>query len=132
MVTKKEKLKEDLYEIFVLIGFEEYFLEYSPEDANSKRLIDGQVVGELNDIEIFFQAVFNNSHKRIESLTDSIIMLENKKNIDFIKKEINKLKTIRSISDQLLNISINKRFGKSGYTATVVEGTKVQLKLSRE
>lgn len=124
---QEEKVKKDLYDFFVSIGFEKYFLNYDKKIAESKRPVNsrGTIIGSLNPMEKIFQMAFNDSHKRLDDLIIQVNpSMELKIKDRLLKKE---LMSIRSVAEKLLLASLEKRFGKEGYEILVVKGFKVQI-----
>lgn len=121
----KERVKDELYELFISIGFEEYFSKYSDKTGRSKKPNDprGTTVGKLNLVEIIFQMAYNDSQKKLDDLS---ISLENE-DPEARKKNIAELKVVRNVADELLTASLAKRFYQEGYEISVFEGSKVQI-----
>jgi len=125
----KERVKDELYELFISIGFEEYFLQYSDKTGRSKKPIDprGTTVGKLNLVETIFQMAYNDSQKKLDDLS---ISLDNKDQ-EARRKNIAELKVVRNVADKLLTASLEKRFYQEGYEISVVDGFKVQILLKQ-
>lgn len=123
---QEEKVKKGLYEFFVSIGFEKYFINYDKKIAESKRPINsrGTIVGDLNPIERIFQMAFNDSHKRLDDL---MIPSDISEDWEIEQDLVKELKSVRSLSEKLLLASLEKRFGREGYEILVVKGFKVQI-----
>lgn len=124
---QEEKVKKELYDFFIAIGFEKYFINYDKKIAESKRPINsrGTIVGSLNSMERIFQMAFNDSHKRLDDLiiqTNPSMELKIKDRL--LKKE---LMGVRSVAEKLLISSLEKRFGRPDYELSVVNGFKVQI-----